>query len=148
MRTDGSIYDQSVGQGTTINSSTTTTNGNNVTTDIKQYSWPLTLTYDFTANADGSYQQFSQIRQGFNKSVLVKLNGRPTYSSTFSDSVAPTDTLLVDASGNATTRGQASTETYQYSNSEGACWNETIRASAGALTSVRGGSCQHHQKEK
>ena len=143
VRTDGSIYDQYVGQNTTISSATTTTAGSNVTTDTKQYSWPLVLTYDFKANPDGSYQQFSQIHQGFMKSVLVKLNGTPTYSSTFSDAVSPTDTLMVDASGNATTRGQASSETYQYSNSEGACWNQTIRAANGTLSSVQGGSCQH-----
>jgi hypothetical protein len=148
VRTDGSVYDQYVGQSTTISSATTTTNGNNVTTDSKQLSWPLTLSYDFKANPDGSYQQFSQIHQGFTKNVLVKLNGTPTYSSSFSDAVAPTDTLLVDASGNATPRGQASSESYQYSNSLGACWNETIHASGGVLTSVQGGSCQHHQQGK
>jgi hypothetical protein len=143
VRTDGSIYDQFVGQSTTISSATTTTSGSNVTTDSKQYSWPLSLTYDFRANADGSYQQYSQIHQGFMKSVLVKLNGTATFSSTLSDAVSPTDTLLVDPSGHATERGQASSETYQYSDSKGACWNETIRASSGNLTSVQGGSCQH-----
>ena len=35
---------------------------------------------------------------------------------------------MVDASGTATTTGQANSETYQYSNSNGACWNETVRA--------------------
>ena len=50
VRTDGSIYDQYVGQNTTISSATTTTSGSNVTTDSKQYSWPLALTYDFKAN--------------------------------------------------------------------------------------------------
>lgn len=148
VRTDGSIYDQYVGQTTTISSATTTTSGSNVTTDTKQFSWPLTLSYDFKANPDGSYQQFSQIHQGFTKSVLVKLNGTPTYSSSFSDAVAPTDTLVVDASGNATPQGQASSETYQYSNSLGACWSETIHAAGGVLTSVQGGSCQHNQKGK
>jgi hypothetical protein len=143
VRTDGSIYDQFVGQDTSISSATTTTNGNNVTIDTKQLSWPLALTYDFKANPDGSYQQFSEIHQGFTKNVLVKVNGTTTYSSAFSDAVAPTDTLLVDASGNATTQGQASMETYQYSNSKGACWNQTIHASGGVLTSVQGGSCQH-----
>jgi hypothetical protein len=148
VRTDGSIYDQYVGQNTSIASATTTTVGSNITTDTKQYSWPLTLTYDYKANADGSFQQFSEIHQGFVKSVLVKLNGTPTYSSSFSDAVAPTDTLLVDASGHATAQGQASSETYQYSNSLGACWNQTIHAASGNLTSVQGGSCQHNRGTK
>jgi hypothetical protein len=148
VRTDGSIYDQYVGQDTSISSATTTTVGSNITTDTKQYSWPLVLTYDYKANPDGSFQQFSEIHQGFTKSVLVKLNGRATYSSSFSDAVAPTDILLVDASGHATTQNQMSSETYQYSNSLGACWNETIHASAGNLTSVQGGSCQRHRGTK
>jgi hypothetical protein len=146
VRTDGSVYDQYVGQSTTISSATTTTSGSNVTTDSKQLAWPLILTYDFKANPDGSYQQFSQIHQGFTKNVLVKLNGTPTYSSSFSDAVAPTDTLVVDASGNATPQGQGSSETYQYSNSLGACWNETVHAAGGVLTSVQGGSCQVNHK--
>ena len=141
IRTDGSIFDQFVGQETSISSATTTTNNGNVTTASKQLSWPVSLSYDFKANADGSYQQFSQVHQGFMESILVKLNGTPTYSSSLSDTVAPTDTLLVDPSGNGSPSNQASSETYQYSDSTGACWNETIRASGGALTSVQGGNC-------
>jgi len=75
--------------------------------------------------------------------VRVKLNGKRSYSSSYSDEVTPTDTLIVDANGNVTTQGQANTETYQYSNSNGACWNERIRAAAGVLTSIHGGSCVH-----
>ncbi len=148
VRTDGSIYDQYVGQTTTISSNTTTTAGSNVTTNSKQYSWPLTLSYDYKASPSGGFQQFSEVHQGFTKSELIKLNGTATYSSAYSDAVSPTDTLIVDGSGNATTEGQASAETYQYSNSLGACWNETLHASAGLLTSVQGGSCQHNQKGK
>jgi hypothetical protein len=148
VRTDGSIDDQYVGQSTTISSNTTTTAGSNVTTNSKQYSWPLTLSYDYRANPAGGFQQFSELHQGFTKTELIKLNGTATYSSSYSDAVSPTDTLIVDGSGNATTEGQASAETYQYSNSLGACWNETIQAAAGLLTSVQGGSCQHNQKGK
>jgi hypothetical protein len=144
IRTDGSIFDQFVGQETSISSATTTTNNGNVTTASKQMSWPVNLSYDFKANADGSYQQFSQVHQGFMESVLVKLNGTPTYSSSLSDTVAPMDTLSVDPAGNGTPSGQASSETYQYSDSTGACWNESIRASSGALTAVQGGNCSRH----
>ncbi|HUI85024.1 MAG TPA: hypothetical protein VL240_12415, partial [Candidatus Binatia bacterium] len=148
VRTDGSVYDQYVGQTTTISSATTTTAGSNVTTNTKQYSWPLNLAYAFNGFPDGSYQQYSQVHQAFTRSVLVEVNGTPTWSSTFSDSVSPTDTLMVDTNGNASTQGQANVETYQYSNSEGACWNEIIRAAAGVLTSVQGGSCSRGQKGK
>lgn len=139
---DGLTYDQTVHQNTSI-SSVTTTAGSNITTDTKQFSWPMDLTYNFGANPDGSYQQYSKIDQQFQRGLLVKLNGKQSYSSSYSDEVTPTDTLIVDANGNVTTQGQANTETYQYSNSNGACWNETIRAAAGVLTSVHGGSCAH-----
>jgi hypothetical protein len=145
---DGSVDNQWLGQSTNISSSTTTTNGSNVTTNSTQFSWPLGLQYFYTANPDGSWVQSTQIHQGFSKSVLVELNGTPTFSSTFSDQVSPTDTLNVSASGNVTTSNQTNSETYQYSDSNGACWNETISASAGALTSVQGGSCTLGQKQK
>jgi hypothetical protein len=79
---------------------------------------------------------------------MVELNGSPTYSSSFLDEVSPTDTLSVDSSGNYTTSNQTNSETYQYSNSNGACWNETITAGAGDVTSVQGGNCARGQKGK
>lgn len=146
LHNDGSVFDQWVGQGTTISSATTTTAGSDVTLDTKQYSWPLNLAYAYNATPSGGFQQYTQIRpQQFMESQLVKLNGTPTYSSSYSDSVAPTDTLYVDSNGNATTSGQANAETYKYSNSNGACWNETITAAAGLVTSVQGGSCARGQ---
>ncbi len=146
FRTDGSVYDQYVGQTTSISSATTTQDSGNVRINTTQFSWPLTLSYAFTVNPDGSYQQYTQIRQGFTRNQLDKLNGTPTFSSSYSDLVTPTDLLLVDSSGNATTQGQANSETYQFSNSNGACWNQTIRAAAGVLTSVQGGSCSRGKK--
>ena len=143
---DGSVYDQYVGQMTGISSVTTTQDSGNILTNSKQYSWPLNLSYGFTGFPDGSYQQYTQIQQAFHKSELVKLNGTAVYSSSFSDAVAPKDLLKVDASGTATTKGQANSETYQYSNSNGACWNETVTAANGVLTSVQGGSCQQKGK--
>jgi len=143
VKDNGFIYDQTVDQGTTISSVTTTQAGSNVTVDSKQFSWPVSLNYNFTGHKSGAFQQFSQINQGFTKNVLVELNGNPTYSSVFSDVVAPTDLLAVDSSGNASPHGQTNSETYQYSDSTGACWNETIRAQGGALNVVQGGSCAH-----
>ena len=145
---DGSVDDQYVGQTTSISSATTTQDGSNVTTNTKQFTWPLTVSYGYTGFPNGSFHQFSKLQQGFNKSELVELNGTPIYSSTFYDAVTPTDTLFVDASGNATTTGQANSETYQYSNSNGACWDQTLTAAAGVLTSVQGGSCGGGRKGK
>jgi hypothetical protein len=138
---DGSVYDQTVVQTTNIASSTTTKQNGQTTNSYQQFFWPLNLSYAFTLNADGSYQQTTNLQQAFQSGALTTLNGFPTYFNTFFDAVSPTDTLMVDASGNATTGGQANAENYQYYDSTGACWNETIKAAAGALTSAKGGNC-------
>lgn len=148
VNADGSIYDQTIAQTTSISSATTTQNSNGTTVKSEQYAWPLSMNYDFTGHKNGSFQQFTQIHQGFNKSVLVTLNGVPTYSSSFSDAVAPTDMLMVDKNGNVSANGQTNSETYQYSNSNGACWNETVRAQGGALKVIQGGSCQNDPSRK
>ena len=145
---DFSVDDQWIGQITDINSATTTTAGSNITTNSTQYSWPLGIRFFYTANADGSFVQSTAINQFFSKNELVELNGTPTYSSSLLDQVSPTDTLSVDSSGNYTTSNQKNAETYEYSNSLGACWNETLKASAGVTTSVQGGSCARGQKAK
>jgi hypothetical protein len=146
--TSGLVDNQFIGQITNISSATTTTAGSNITTNTTQYAWPLGINYAYTANSDGSYVQSTQINQSFSRNVLVELNGSPTYSSSLLDKVSPTDTLSVDSSGNYTTSNQTNSETYQYSNSDGACWNQTLKAADGALTSVQGGSCARGQKAK
>ena len=118
----------------------------NTTVKTIQFAWPLTLSYSFSANSDGSFQQYTTLNQVSRKDVMVQLNGNPVYSSSFSDSVSPRDLLFVDSGGNSSAQHQVSSETYQYSNSKGACWNETITANGGTLTSVQGGSCMHRQK--
>jgi len=93
------------GQTTSISSATTTQDGSNVTTTPNS-SPGLDGFLRLHCFPNGSFQQFSKLQQGFNKSELVELNGTPIYSSTFYDAVTPTDTLFVDASGNATTTGR------------------------------------------
>ena len=81
---DGSVYDQGIQQLTTIVSATTTTQGGNTINNYKQFTWPLNLSYDFTANPDGSYQQTTKLQQGFQSDELATLNGAPTHSQTLS----------------------------------------------------------------
>ena len=143
VKNDGSIYDQTVDQTTTISSSTTTQDNNGVKVDSKQFSWPLTLNYDFNGHKNGAFQQLTRINQGFTRNVLVTLNGTPTYSSSFSDTVVPTDMLIGNGGGQVSPNDQTNSETYQYSDSTGACWNETVRAQGGTLIVLQGGSCQN-----
>ncbi len=133
---------QTVNQLTSISSSTRTTDSGGQLIDAKQTAWPLNLSVSFSqSNVDGSYQQSTTINQGLTLGDLVLQNGIPISFTAFSDAVSPTDTLAVDAQGNVTTSGQTNKEQYSYLDSTGSCWNETIRAAAGVLTSVQGGQC-------
>ena len=44
--------------------------------------------------------------------------------------------------GNVTTSGQANAENYRFYDSNGACWNQVVKAAGGMLTSVKGGNCR------
>jgi hypothetical protein len=133
---------QTVDQTTRISSVTKTNRGGNWVIDAKQLAWPLKLAVQFSqSNVDGSYQQSTKINQELDHGELVLLNGVPVSFAAFSDAVAPTDTLAVDAQGHVTTTGQANSEKYSYFDSTGSCWNETIAAAAGVLTKVQGGKC-------
>ena len=144
LTTDGSVFDQSVDQMTSISQTVVTSNSDHdFAVRVKQASWPLKLTYDFTANPDGSFTQNTTLSQTLNRLLFDIWDGTPVYYSAYSDSVSPTDNLEVNAQGVATTTNQANREDYSYRDATGACWNETVKAAAGALTSVSGGSCQH-----
>jgi hypothetical protein len=143
VATDGSVYDQKIKQTTSVSSSTTTQQKATIVSSYKWYDWPLNLSYAFTANPDGSFQQTTSLKQSFYDGELTNQNGISIYFSTLLDAVAPTDTLMVDASGNVTTQGQANSEKYVYMDSNGGCWNEKIEAANGVLTSANGGSCAH-----
>ena len=144
VKTDGSVFNQSVDQTTVISETVIARgSGHDVAVRVRQASWPLNLSYDFTANPDGSFNQETRLTQGLNRLLLNTWNGIPVFFSQYSDSVSPADDLAVNAQGVVTTTNQANREDYSYNDSSGSCWNETVKAAAGALTSVSGGSCQH-----
>jgi len=143
VKNDGSVLDQSVDQRTNVSERVITKDSNhNVAVRVKQLTWPLKLTYDLTLNPDGSFTQNTTLGQKLNRLLLNTWNGWPVYYSAYSDAVSPTDNLAVSAQGVVTTTNQANREDYSYNDSTGACWNETVKAEAGALTKVSGGSCQ------
>ncbi len=139
--------DQTITQTENISSITKTTSSTGLAVASHTQSWPLTLAIVFNqSNIDGSYVQTTTGVQAFNESLLSTLNNAPVSFTSFSDTVVPADTLSVNAQGVVTTTGQANLEKYTYSDSTGACWNQTIRAAAGALASVSGGSCGPNRK--
>ncbi len=134
---DGSVYDQDLRQTTTINSQTTTHNGGQITTDSKLFSWPLTLNYAYNAYSDGSQQQATSITQGLTKSEIQTMNGIRVFASALTVSESPADTLLISAQGVVTTQGQQNSERFTYHDNRGSCWDRTVTASGGVLTSTQ-----------
>ena len=111
----GLVFIQNITQNTSI-SSLTSTRGSHQggKTSFQTFEWPLSVDINFTVNADGSGGfQTTTIKQTFNNNQLIKRDGDPDFFSTVSNTVAPTDTLLFDAS-----------------------WQHHRRAGAGELTTL------------
>ena len=140
------IDNETINQVTNISSSVRTTEPGKEVVTSKQLVWPLNLSIQYTqSNVDGSFTQSTNGSQGLTRAQLVQQNGRPIYYAIHSDAVTPADTLAVNAQGVVTTTGQANTEKYSFFDSNGSCWNETIKAAAGVLTSASGGQCQQQK---
>jgi len=132
--------DQSTVQTTTVSSATTTKSGFLSFTQQKKLAYPLTLSYLYGVNADGTSAQTVTVNQGYLASETDSFNGFPFYARAVSNQVTPTDTLLFDASGAlAGTQNQSSAQTYRYTDTLGSHYSRTITAAGGVLTSVTDG---------
>lgn len=103
----------------------------------QSFNWPLDLNFSFVVNPDGTGAQTTKINQQF---VSVKAgrgeDGQDSFSMV-SNTVTPSDTLLFDANFNITGRaGQQNTQKYFSHDSAVGCFNRTITAAAGVLTSI------------
>ena len=139
---NNTTYIQNISQNTNVSSNSASVEHGQTHSQRTQTSYPLTVDINFSTKPDGTSAQATKIEQALNKYSVYSLNGVPIYWSSFSDKVLPLDTLLFDASGNLTGKtGQSSSQQYQFSDSKGACYNQTIKANSGTLTSVTGGKC-------
>lgn len=130
---------QNVTQDTTI-ASVTKTQGNGEGVTVDNFEWPLQLDFAFVVNPDGSGFQTTTIQQAYKNKKVVTQNGGPAFSSSVSNSVSPSDTLLFDSSFNITgSQNQANTQQYVSRDSSGACFSRTITAAGGVLTGITDG---------
>jgi hypothetical protein len=130
---------QKVTQDTTI-ASVIKTQGNGESVTVDNFEWPLQLDFAFVVNPDGSGFQTTTIQQSYKNKKVVTQNGGPVFSSSVSNSVSPSDTLLFDSSFNITgSQNQANTQQYVSRDSSGACFSRTITASGGVLTGITDG---------
>jgi len=133
-------YHQHLDMSTQIASTTTVDNGiyKHVVTESRD--WPLTIDYAFDTVTDG-YAQTTTVDQGLQRVVDFGLDGFGSHEGSLLQHMATADTLLIDASGNATGRtGQSSEQTYTYLDPFGACYDRTITTDTGALTGVTDGT--------
>ncbi len=136
---DGSVYDQTVKQNTSIAAQSSTKSSAGVQLDNRLNEWPMTLNYAYNLYSDNSQKQVTSITQGLSENELTTQNGWPIYFSTMDVSENPGDTLLIDPNGVATPTNQTNSERFSYLDSNLTCWNRTIKASGGTLTSYKDG---------
>jgi hypothetical protein len=136
-----SVYHQHVVQATTIDSTTTTTNGKTTAIVHEQRSYPFVFDYDQEPTADGNYTLASTIDQEFKQSVAVGFQGFMSRSASLDNHVVAGDTFDIDGDGNLTGHhGQGTTQTYSYSDPFGACYSRKITATSGVLTTLTDGT--------
>jgi hypothetical protein len=132
-----SVYGQTIAQSTSIISITTAVAPDATTAVESSLQWPISLNYTYTVNADGSSAQTSQIDQAYTSNIANRPNGVAGYSSSLNDHVISADTLLFDSSGNSVGSNTGSgSQQYQFSDTDGSCYDRTVSASAGAVTAV------------
>ena len=131
---------QNATQTSTVDSETTTRNGyvdEKVATHI---SFPLTIDFNYTVNADGSASQVASSDQQYVVREATSLNGLALFDSNTKEQVVSNDTLLFNANGSLTGPGVGkSTATYRSRDSRGHCFSRSLAAANQVLTAVTDG---------
>jgi len=131
---------QNAVQISTVDSETTTRSGIKAETVTKHLSYPLTVDYTFTPNADGTYTQATTSDQQDLLSERLALNGFPLYQSETQEQVKSTDTLQYTATFSLAAAGVGSSSaSYSSKDSLGNCYSESLTAAKQVLTSVTNG---------
>lgn len=136
VATDYSIEDQTVKQLTSIASQTTTRSAMGIRVDSQLITWPFTLNSAFNFNPG---KQVTSITQAVSERHLTTLNGWPIYFSMMEVGENAADTLLQDSKDDWIPQNPVNSERFIYMDSTGACWDRTVSASNGALTSYKDG---------
>jgi hypothetical protein len=134
------VYTENINQTTTVSSKTTTREGFLLTEVDEDLSYPLVVDFSEVQNADGTFSLPTTIQQKYSENETVRLNGIPVYFRSVSNSVAPTDTLELDASFNLLgNEGQASSQNYVSFDSLGGCYSKKLTAENNVLTDISTG---------
>lgn len=130
----GSNYAQDIVQNTRIGSTTTSKSRGKMDVNVTEQQWPLTLNYSFVGNPDGSASQIVSLTEGYKRHDVISGSNRAAYVSDIDETNSPADTLVF--SNTTFPQDQSSTERYRFRDNRGSCWDRTVTASGGELTSV------------
>lgn len=128
---------ENIVQTSTVDSKTTRTDGNRNVVVLQQHlSYPLKLDLGFFQQTDGSFQQYSHVKeQGFRQSVSVQAGFALPASARLDNTFDGNNTILYDASENFTgVTDTYSHQAYLYQDSFGECYDRRISSKNNALT--------------
>ncbi len=140
------IDGQDAQQDTTVDSFTSTRTGPIVTTREEHFDYPLTMNYNFTVSPDFTTGvQTANVNQQFKLDTTDGFFGFPAYSSHTSEQSTASDTLNYNfVAGTAAPQNPQTSQTYQFHDSRGACYSETLTAANNALASITNGCHNGH----
>lgn len=139
---DGNTFVQNIDQLTTIDKTTTVTNGSGKVGWVKtRVRWPLTLDYAFNVLSNGNATQATTVSQG--KTVTVNgYNGiGPKLPIELSNNVNSTDTLTFLPDGTYTHGGAQSEQRFTLNTHRRPCYSRTLRSKNNQLMSVTQSAC-------
>jgi hypothetical protein len=135
-------YIQDITQGTTMDVSTTSSQGALATVEAKHYSYPFTFLIDEEVASDGSASELNTSNQGYDVTTDKSLGPLRLFHGSVSNVVSSTDTDLFDTSGNFIGPSNASsTQTYKASDTLGHCYGRKLASASNKLTAVSDVSC-------
>jgi hypothetical protein len=123
-------YTQDITQTTQLNSTVITSNREGPAVARESFTYPLTLNYTLTFNADGSIIQNGQVSQEFDHDFAA-----PWFAGVVRNKVKSVDTLDLDSSFHITgNSGQQISQSYSALDSQGGEYNCNLKARNNALS--------------
>ncbi len=140
IEASNTTFIQDVTQDTTINSTTTVVNSQGTFVDKDDYSWPFTFAFNEYIDGSGNGSLVSTIDQSYIENEEATLNSAVVSFKVLSDTVTPTDTLVVGGGYITGNENQSSQQSYFALDLTGYCYSKTITAAANAVTGVTNGA--------
>jgi len=134
---------ENIVQTSTVDSTTTRTEGWKKTVVHEQHSYPLTLDLGYFQQPDGTYQQYSDVKnQEFKQSVVVLSDFSLPTAAIVDNRFDGNNTILWDSTGQNLTgiTDTHSHQAYTYSDTFGTCYSRNITSKNNALTGWKDGT--------